>query len=1129
MPDATQTVVNQVGYNPEVASYLKENLGQARALTYNYKMGPDGKPIIGANGMPEIESFRDPEKYGGQVPVMAPSFTTQTEVMEMVAGKRPNPNKYTISDAVALGKNPNDPKYAKKNEDGTPVMAPKMDAEGKPVTEFKGYERQAEFSDLQKQAMQGARDMATTKYDAAGKAIPTANESAQSIMKNAADTAAKSSYIKSTAGNQYTAPKELGYTAKDAKSQQAGIATLPTGETATAATMGKAPTGIAAIGQAQQDQMAPEMAAQTGTAATGIAALNKATPQMTAQRAEAATLGAAPEALSTQFAGPRDINAERVGAERINAPALRDMSMTAAKDIAGSTVESRDIKAAQTGYNPNLTANQMGNVADVTSRDLQSRDIKAAKESGLASLKNYQMGAAERVGSRDVTADTITAAQMGPAERVETKSFAQPGSADAYMSPYMQSVVGIQQREAQRAADVASTGRRGEQTRAGAFGGSRAAIMDAEAARNLATQQGDIQAQGLQAAYQQAQQQFNTEQAQGLQAQTANQQAGLTTGQQNLNAQQQTNVQNAANKLQAQGMSSSQAMQAALANQQAGLTVGQQNLAANLGVQQLGEGQINLQTKLANLNNEQQAAVQNEANRLQTQGMSSSQAMQAALANQQAGLTIGQQNLSARQGTQQLNTQTESQMALANLSNQQQTAVQNEANRLQAQGLTAGQAMQAALANQGVQQQANLQNLSAGLQTQGLSAQTGLQAQQANQQYNMQGQLANQQSNLTAQQANQGMGYNTAMQNAQLQQQTALANQGQRGQYGLQQGQLNQAANLQTSAQAQEAQRQNQALAGQYGLSDTSNQQQANLTNAGYLQQTGMANLANQQEAQRQNQASNSQYGLANLANRQQAEMTNAGYRQQTGMADQALAGQYGMQQGTMDQQAAMQTAANRQQAEMYGAQAQNERAQYNTSNQQQAELANQAAENRASEFGLGQKLTSAGTSAQYGQAANQLNEQSGQFGANLGLQGQQAAMQGATGLSNIAGQGFNQGVQTNQMLSAYGNQQQGAEQQRLNTQYQDFLNEQNDPYKKLGFMANTASAAPTADLGSTIYKAAPSAFNQIAGLGTAAAGAGAFGSFNKANGGMVGRYAKGGLVRSRPQGLVALAIHSMA
>ena len=132
-----------------------------------------------------------------------------------------------------------------------------------------------------------------------------------------------------------------------------------------------------------------------------------------------------------------------------------------------------------------------------------------------------------------------------------------------------------------------------------------------------------------------------------------------------------------------------------------------------------------------------------------------------------------------------------------------------------------------------------------------------------------------------------------------------------------------------------------------------------------------------------------------------------------------------------------------------------------------------------------------------------------------------------------FAGQGYNQNMQTNQLLAGYGNQQQQQEQQRLSTLYQDFLNQQNDPYKKIGFMANTASAAPTANLGSTMYQAPPSTLSQIGGLGASALGAfgasGGFGAKSSANGGMVGRYAKGGLVRSRPQGLVALAIHSMA
>jgi hypothetical protein len=122
----------------------------------------------------------------------------------------------------------------------------------------------------------------------------------------------------------------------------------------------------------------------------------------------------------------------------------------------------------------------------------------------------------------------------------------------------MQNVVDIQQREAQRQADIAATARGQKYARAGAFGGARQAIENAEAARNLAMQKGDIQATGLQAAYQQAQQQFNAEQAARLQAQLANQQAGITMGGQNLQA-----------ALGTQQFGAQQDLQARLAEQQA--------------------------------------------------------------------------------------------------------------------------------------------------------------------------------------------------------------------------------------------------------------------------------------------------------------------------------------------------------------------------------------------------------------------------------------------------------------------------------------------------------------------------------------------------------------------------------
>jgi|694.fasta_scaffold62144_4 hypothetical protein len=85
--------------------------------------------------------------------------------------------------------------------------------------------------------------------------------------------------------------------------------------------------------------------------------------------------------------------------------------------------------------------------------------------------------------------------------------------ASEYMDPYMQNVVDIQQREAQRTADIQGTQRGADAVKSGAFGGSRQAIMDAEAARNLSTQKGDIQARGLQESYAKGLDQFNKEEA----------------------------------------------------------------------------------------------------------------------------------------------------------------------------------------------------------------------------------------------------------------------------------------------------------------------------------------------------------------------------------------------------------------------------------------------------------------------------------------------------------------------------------------------------------------------------------------------------------------------------------------
>lgn len=94
-----------------------------------------------------------------------------------------------------------------------------------------------------------------------------------------------------------------------------------------------------------------------------------------------------------------------------------------------------------------------------------------------------------------------------PATRLAASSaFApRPEEVQQYMSPYMQQVVDIQQREAKRQADVAAQQLGAQAVGAGGFGGSRQAILEAEQQRNLQTQLGDIQARGLAAAYEDAQ------------------------------------------------------------------------------------------------------------------------------------------------------------------------------------------------------------------------------------------------------------------------------------------------------------------------------------------------------------------------------------------------------------------------------------------------------------------------------------------------------------------------------------------------------------------------------------------------------------------------------------------------
>jgi hypothetical protein len=155
---------------------------------------------------------------------------------------------------------------------------------------------------------------------------------------------------------------------------------------------------------------------------------------------------------------------------------------------------------------------------------------------------------------------------------------------------------------------------------------------------------------------------------------------------------------------------------------------------------------------------------------------------------------------------------------------------------------------------------------------------------------------------------------------------------------------------------------------------------------------------------------------------------------------------------------------------------------------------------------------------AQYN-TQNQQNAQQQQFGAGLGLQGLQTANQAASNLANIGQTQYGQNVGLLNLQNQLGGQQQQQVQNILNTQYQDYLNAQNYPYKQLGFMSDMLRGLPLTQQSSSVYAPPASPLQQVAGLGL--------------TGKALGAFKKGGEVedvayRDKPAGLADLAIYNM-
>ena len=119
----------------------------------------------------------------------------------------------------------------------------------------------------------------------------------------------------------------------------------------------------------------------------------------------------------------------------------------------------------------------------------------------------------------------VPTAQMGA---FTPTSFTSGTTAQDFMSPYISAALEPQIAEAQRQAEIQRVQTAGRLGKAGAYGGSRQAIMESEGQRNLLRNLADIYGTGMQQAYTQGMGQFNVEQDRAQQAQDLANRYGLS-------------------------------------------------------------------------------------------------------------------------------------------------------------------------------------------------------------------------------------------------------------------------------------------------------------------------------------------------------------------------------------------------------------------------------------------------------------------------------------------------------------------------------------------------------------------------------------------------------------------------
>jgi hypothetical protein len=179
----------------------------------------------------------------------------------------------------------------------------------------------------------------------------------------------------------------------------------------------------------------------------------------------------------------------------------------------GSAPANQTVKTenAISAYAQPYVENMLGKAEALTAQPYQTYPGQRTAE--FTGLQNQAFGGAENLGvAQQVGQGTALTGiaglgGLGVAQQAGVEGF--QNQVGGYMNPYLQYSLAPQLAEANRQYDISGMNQQAKATQAGAFGGSREAIMAAENERNRNMGLQSIVGQGYNTAFQGAQQQYN--------------------------------------------------------------------------------------------------------------------------------------------------------------------------------------------------------------------------------------------------------------------------------------------------------------------------------------------------------------------------------------------------------------------------------------------------------------------------------------------------------------------------------------------------------------------------------------------------------------------------------------------